>query len=117
MIENRKDLNENISSQESQSSIKLLVTSSRNISRRENKVKKFNCKKASKEKIRRDNLHHVLAQHNQKVGTEEYVNSRSFCSATIIGNGKVDTMLHTMICQRKKSKFVLKEESFYLLQI
>ena len=85
---NRYDLSENISSQESQCSRKLVVSASRNSSCRDTKVKKFNFKKGERVKVRRYNLHHMLTHNRQKLGIEECGNSRNFYGAITSDNGK-----------------------------
>ena len=64
---NREDLSENVSSQENQSSGKLVVNTSKNISDKTKKVKKFNCEKRARVKVHRDNSCHMLTHGNQKV--------------------------------------------------
>ena len=85
---NRKHLSEKMSSQESQSSRNLAVDTSRSSSRREKKVKKFNCKKGARAKECQDNSCHVLAHDYQKVGMEKYGNNRNVYGATSSGNEK-----------------------------
>ena len=60
----REDSSEIDSSQESQSNRKLVVTASRNSSRREKKAKKFNFKKGEKLKVCRNGLFYLLAHHH-----------------------------------------------------
>ena len=52
------------------------------------KEKKFNCKKGARAKVRREDLLYVLAHDSQKVGIEEYRNSRKLYGTRISGNGK-----------------------------
>ena len=78
---NKKYLSQNASLQESQHSIKLVVTTSRNSSRRKNKLGKFYCEKVSRVKACQYNSHYTLTRNHQKVGMEEHGNSRNFHGA------------------------------------
>ena len=68
---------ENNSSQGSQHSRKSVVIVPRNSSRKENKVRKFNCKKGTREKERWEHSRHLLARNYQKIGMEDCNNSRN----------------------------------------
>ena len=59
----------------------------------------------------------MLAHVQHKVGMEEHGNSKNFYGTKTNSDGKVDTLFHSTTCQWSVSKFVLKEEACYLLQI
>ena len=90
---NRDDLTKNVSSKESRKSA---VTANRRSSGRDEKVKKFNCKKGERAKARRKNLHHASTHDHPEVGMEEHGNIRNVYVTIMSGNGKADTMFHSM---------------------
>ena len=55
-------------------------------------------------KTRRDNLHHVLTHHQQKVGMEDYGDSRNSYGTIISGNGKsgYNVSFHDMSADHKE---------------
>ena len=63
-------------------------TTARNISSKEKKKKRANCKKGSRVKVRRDNLFHILKSEAQKTDIAKYDNSWNFYDVITSGSGK-----------------------------
>ena len=59
----------------------------------------------------------MLTHRQQKVAMEDYDNGRKCYDIIISANGKVDSMLPSMVCQLITKKHVLKEEACCLMQI